>query len=465
MFSRDTYTERRKKLKMQMGKGMLLFLGHDEVPMNGPDNTLPFHQNSTFLYYFGLDFPGLAATIDIDSGEEVIYGDDIEIDDIVWMGPQTLLKDRANEIGVEITKPAASLHRDIHVAQKQNRKIHFLPEYLAKNQIKVFQLLDISPDEVKNGASVEFIKAVISQRSHKSDEEIRQIEQAHAITYDMHTTAMKMARPGAKEQDITGVLYGIPLRSGGYYSFPIILSTSGEILHNHSHNNVLQEGDMLLVDCGAENSKHYAADITRVTPVSGKFTSKQKEIYDIVLAAEEAGIAAISPGTPYKEVHLKAAKIVTNGLKDLGLMRGNTEEAVKAGAHALFFPHGLGHMMGLDVHDMEDLGENFVGYNDQFRRSDQFGLAYLRLAKKLKPGYVLTVEPGIYFIPALINDWSREKKHSEFLNYKKIEEYIGFGGIRIEDDVLVTESGYRVIGEKTIPKKPEDVEAMWGEKE
>ena len=463
MFAKSTYTARREILKKNPIGGLLLFLGHDEPPMNGPDNYLFYRQNSTFLYYFGIDKPGLAAIIDLDSGTETIYGDNYDIDDIVWMGPQESISEVAGKVGIETTKPYAELRKDLYTAKTQNRRIHFLPEYRSDNKIKLYNYIDVNPSEINSLASVEFIKAIIAQRSIKTSEEIFEIERAHAATYDMHTTAMRMAKPGVKEQDITGILYGIPIRHGGYYSFPIILSKQGEILHNHYHGNTLQDGDLLLVDCGAENGFHYAADITRVTPVNGKFSQRQRDIYDIVLQAENAGINGAKVGIPYREVHLNSAAIITEGLKNLGLMKGDTQDAVRSGAHALFFPHGLGHMMGLDVHDMEDLGEDYVGYDDDFKRSDQFGLAYLRLAKKLEPGFVLTVEPGIYFIPDLFNKWREEKINADFLNYDKIEKYLDFGGIRIEDDILITEDGPKVIGNKEIPKKPEDVEAMWAE--
>jgi Xaa-Pro aminopeptidase len=463
MFEAKTYIRRREKLKKHINNGLLLFLGHDELPMNYPDNTYKFRQNSTFLYFFGLDKPGLAAVIDLDSGEEILFGDDLEVDDIVWMGPQPTMREMGALVGVANTQPYGNLAEVIKKAKSQGREIHFLPEFTAENKIKLFNLLGINPADIKNGASKEFIKGVVALRSVKAEEEIAEIEEAHLITYEMHTRAMRLAKPGRMEQHITGIVEGIPISYGGYISFPVILSRNGAILHNHFHGNELRDGDLMILDSGAENSSHYAADITRVTPVNGKFSPLQREVYEIVLKAEEEGIQSVAPGVSYREVHLKAARIITEGLRAMGNMKGNVDDSVAAGAHALFFPHGHGHMLGLDVHDMEDLGEDYVGYDNTVKRSEQFGLAYLRLAKKLEPGYVLTVEPGIYFMRELTDLWKAEKRHQDFINYDEVEKMIGFGGIRIEDDVLVTETGYRVIGENEIPKKPDEVETTWAE--
>jgi Xaa-Pro aminopeptidase len=279
------------------------------------------------------------------------------------------------------------------------------------------------------------------------------------ISYEMHTTAMKMARPGIVESDISGAIEGIALQRGSGVAFPVILSVNGQILHNHAHGNIMQEGDLLVNDSGAQTNMNYAGDITRTIPVSGKFTSMQRDIYEIVLKAQVDSIEVIKPGSSYRDIHLLAAETIATGLKELGLMKGNIQDAVAQGAHALFFPHGLGHMMGLDVHDMENFGEQYVGYDESVQRSQQFGLAYLRLAKSLKPGYVLTVEPGIYFIPDLINQWKNSNKFENYIEYTKITEYLSFGGIRIEDDVLVTETGNRILG-KAIPKTVKDVESM-----
>ncbi|MEI8202020.1 MAG: aminopeptidase P family protein [Bacteroidota bacterium] len=458
MFIKEVYIQRRKELRMHMKNGVVLFLGNNDTPMNYPGNTYHFRQDSTFLYYFGLDFPGLAATIDLESGEEIIYGNDFDIDDIIWMGPQESIQHQAAKVGVAKTKPGVALDDFIAKTHKQKRILHFLPPYRADNKIKLHQLTHISFDNLKY-ASVELIKTVVKQRSIKDDFEIAEIERFMEVGYLMHTTAMKMAKPGVVEQEIAGAIEGIALSCGGVVSFPVILSKRGETLHNHSHNNLLKKGDLLLIDAGAESPLHYATDHTRVAPVGGKFSEKQKDIYEIVLKANMDAIKAIQPGVPYKEIHLLAAKVIAEGLKDLGIMKGNTEDAVANGAHAMFFPHGLGHMMGLDVHDMEDLGEDYVGYDEEVSRSNQFGTAYLRLARKLQPGFVLTVEPGIYFIPELIQQWKSEDRFNDYINYQKAIEYIGFGGVRIEDDVLVTPDGYKVFG-KPIPKTVADVEEM-----
>jgi Xaa-Pro aminopeptidase len=347
----------------------------------------------------------------------------------------------------------------LNKAVKDKRKIHFLPPYREEQIAKYIAYLDMNRDVLLKKASIPLIKAVVEQRSVKIDEEIIEIEKAHAIAYDMHKAAMQMVKSGIYERDIAGNIEGIAIAAGGYVAFPVILSRHGEILHNHYHGNLLRDGDMVINDSGAENSMHYASDITRTIPVSGKFSVQQKEIYEIVLKAQNESIAASKPGVKNKDIHLKAALIITEGLKELGIMRGDTQEAVKKGAHALFFPHGLGHMMGLDVHDMENLGEDYVGYDREVKRSDQFGLAYLRLGKKLQSGYVITIEPGIYFIPELIRTWQKEKKFGEFIAYERLDNYIEFGGIRIEDDIVVTNDGSQIIG-KPIPKSIEEVEEI-----
>jgi Xaa-Pro aminopeptidase len=427
--------------------------------MNYPGNPYHYRQDSTFLYYWGLDEPGLAAVIDLDEGREMIFGYDFTVDDIVWMGPQPTLKERAAKVGVKRTATDGELADFLTGALQKHRRVHFLPQYRADNLQKIEKLLGIHPRLVNDYASEKLIKAVVAQRSIKSKEEIDEIEAALDIAYEMHVHAMKNARPGKYEREIAGVMEGIALSLGKGVSFPIIFSIHGETLHNHYHGNLMKKGDIAVNDCGAESLNYYASDITRTIPVSGKFTRQQKDIYQLVLNAQLNAIRAMKPGVKFKKVHLIAAKTIAGGLIEMKFMKGNVDEAVKAGAHALFMPHGLGHMMGLDVHDMENLGEDYVGYDDKTKRSEQFGLAYLRMAKELEPGHVMTVEPGIYFIPELIDLWKGEKKHTQFINYDKVEKFRTFGGIRIEDDVLVTEKGHKILG-KPIPKTIEEVEQL-----
>ena len=459
MFDSAIYVQRRDRLKEQLESGLVLFLGNEESPMNYPGNPYHFRQDSSFLYFFGLDFPSLAGVIDIDGNRDIIFGNDVDIEDIIWMGFQPSMKERAGKVGVNETSPLDKLEETIKQAAQQGKKIHYLPPYRPETELKLSRLLGVDSDEAKRNVSVELITAVVAQRSVKIKEEVDEIEMAHAVTLEMHTTAMRMAKPGVYEKEIAGKIEGIALSSGLNISFPIILTTNGQILHNHYHGNVLKEGRLLVNDSGAESALHYAADITRTIPVGGKFTQKQREIYEVVLNAQETAIQSIRPDIKNRAIHLKAAKTIADGLKELELMKGDMDEAVNEGAHALFFPHGLGHMMGLDVHDMEDLGEDYVGYDENIKRSDQFGIAYLRLAKELQPGYVVTVEPGVYFIPALIDKWKGENKFTQFINYEKVEDYREFGGVRLEDDVLVTEDGHRVIG-KVIPKTPDEVEEI-----
>lgn len=459
MFEKSIYINRRNELKNKNLKGVALFLGNVESPMNYLANTFHFRQDSSFLYFFGLDFPGLAGVVDFDSGKDYIFGDDVDIEDIIWMGPQVSLQENATKAGVENTAPSKKLFDFIGDAVKQGRKIHFLPPYRGENKILLEKLLGISVLKVNEFVSVELIKAIVTLRSVKEPWEIEEIEKACATGYEMHVTAMKMAKPGVWEQKIAGTLEGIANAGGGMLSFPIILSQNGETLHNHNHSQILQEGRLMITDAGAETALHYSSDFTRTVPVGGKFTTKQREIYKIVLAANNKAKELTRPGVTYLSVHLAVAEVIASGLKDLGLMKGNVEEAVKNGAHAMFFPHGLGHMMGLDVHDMEDLGQIYVGYDDETRPVDQFGTAYLRLGRKLQPGFVITNEPGIYFIPALIDKWQNEKINTEFINFNKVNEYRDFGGIRLEDDILVTETGSKILG-KRVPVNPNEVEEI-----
>ncbi|MEN8117494.1 MAG: aminopeptidase P family protein [Bacteroidota bacterium] len=459
MFHKNTYINRRRSLKSKGLKGVGLILGNGESPMNYRDNTYHYRQDSSFLYFFGLDIPGLAGVVDFDSGEDYIFGDDVDIEDIIWMGPQVSLKKNAAKAGVVNTAPFAKLFDFISDALKQGRKVHFLPPYRGENKILLEKMLGISSFNINENASLEFIKAVISIREIKEPQEIEEIKKACATGFEMHVTAMKMAQPGTWEQKIAGTIEGIALAGGGMTSFPIILSQNGETLHNHDHSQILKKGNLMLTDAGAESLLHYASDFTRTVPVGGKFTQKQREIYEIVLAANNKATELTKPGVTYLSVHLAAAEVIALGLKDLGLMKGDVSEAVKNGAHAMFFPHGLGHMMGLDVHDMEDLGQIYVGYDDEIRPVDQFGTAYLRLGKKLKPGFVITNEPGCYFIPALIDKWQAEGINKDFINFEKVNEYRDFGGIRLEDDILVTETGSEIIGER-IPITPDEIEEI-----
>jgi Xaa-Pro aminopeptidase len=459
MFNRETYIARRQQLRQKITNGIVLLLGNVDSPMNYADNTYYFRQDSSFLYFFGLDFQNLAAVIDVDSGEDVIFGDDVSIEDIIWMGPQIPLREKAERVGVVRTESCKNLGTIIGKAIQSGRKIHFLPPYRAENKLLLNELLGISVSRQKAYASLELIKAIISLRSIKEVQEIEEIRKACAVGYQMHVTAMKMVKAGVWEQTIAGTIEGIANAGGGMVSFPVILSQNGETLHNHNHASTLQNGRLMLVDAGAEVGSHYASDFTRTVPVSGKFTQKQREIYEIVLAANNRGRELTKPGSTYLSVHLAVAEVIASGLKEIGLMKGDVKEAVRNGAHALFLPHGLGHMLGLDVHDMEDLGQIYVGYDDETRPVDQFGTAYLRMGRKLEPGFVITNEPGIYFIPALIEKWKTEKINTDFINFDRLTEYIDFGGIRLEDDILVTETGCEILGDR-IPITPDEVENM-----
>lgn len=459
MFSADTYRQRRARLRSQVETGLILFPGNAESPMNYPDNPYPFRQDSSFLYFFGLDLANLTAVIDVDSEREVIFGDDLTVEDLVWMGRQPALRDQCEEVGVLEALPLKKLDTVLRDAVREGRQIHFLPQYRAENVLRITRSLGIAPGEIPRRVSESLIKAVVAQRSIKSHEEIEEIEIALTIAHEMHTHAMALSKPGMYEREVVGAMEGIALSRGGHLSFPTIFSIHGEILHNHHHGNVMSEGDIVVNDSGAEAPSHYASDITRTIPVGGRFTEQQRHLYEIVLRAQTQAIEAVKPGVEFRNTHRLASEVLVSGLKELGLMKGDVEEAVEAGAHALFFPCGVGHMMGLDVHDIEGLREDYVGYTDTIERRPEFGWRSLRLAKALEPGFVVTVEPGIYFIPELIDRWEAERKFEPFINYDAVDGYRDFGGIRIEDDLLVTDTSHRLLG-KPIPKTIENVEEM-----
>ncbi len=460
MFEPKTYNERRKRLKDQVRSGLILLLGNDDSPMNYLDNPYHFRQDSSFLYFFGLSYAGLAGIIDVDENKDTLFGNELTVDDIVWMGTQPSLKEKSGRVGVEYTLPYDQLETALTQAKQQNRPIHFLPPYRPEHRLKIFNMLDNHPSQVQEQVSVELIQAVVEQRNKKTIEEIEEIEKAVNVSADMHLTAYEMAGPGMTEAHVAAAVYEVALASGMELSFPIFATIHGETLHNHYHGNTLKSGDLFLLDAGAETAMGYAGDLSSTLPVDPTFTERQKEIYRVALSAHEAAVQALKPGVPFKEIHLMACKGIAEGMKDLGFMKGDPDEAVAEGAHALFFPCGLGHMMGLDVHDMENLGEVYVGYAGR-PKSTQFGLKSLRLARPLKPGFVLTIEPGIYFIPELIDMWREEKKFVDFIDYDKVSGYKDFGGLRNEENYLITETGYRRLG-KPVPMAIEEVEGIRG---
>ncbi|MFI3315275.1 MAG: aminopeptidase P family protein [Rikenellaceae bacterium] len=458
MFSKEIYTARRNQLRSKIKSGIIIILGNSESPMNYPANGFHFIQDSTFTYFFGLDHADYVGVIDVDADTDSIYGDDPSIDDIIWMGDLPSLSEMASEVGVNSTAPSADLRDKIEVAIRLGRKIHFLPPYRAEHTLFYSSLLGISSDSISKYVSAELIRAVVSLREIKSSEEIKEIHKACNIGYKMHTTAMQMCKEGVTEREIAGAIEGVALSYGRGVSFHNIVSQNGQTLHNHTHDNTLEKGRLLLVDAGVLSTSGYCSDFTRTMPVGGKFTPIQKDIYGVLTNAFESTFSQIKPGVLYKDVHLSTCKVITEGLISMGLMKGDADSAVAAGAHALFMPHGLGHQMGMDVHDMEGLGETYVGYDDEVERSTQFGLGNLRMGKRLKKGHVLTVEPGIYFIPALLAKWEKEGINRSFINYDKVREFLNFGGCRVEDDVVVTENGMQVLGKKRVPYTATQIE-------
>ncbi|MGG5506440.1 MULTISPECIES: aminopeptidase P family protein [unclassified Myroides] len=461
MFSSQTYSKRREVLIQKMGRqGIVLFLGNGEYPINFEDNTYPFRQDSTFLYYFGIQQPHLAAIIDLDENRTVVFGDEMSIDALVWMGRQETLRAKCEKSGVVETRSFGELAHYLAMALTTQRTIHYLPPYQPANKILLGELLQLSIADFK--PSTAFIQAVVSQREIKEEQEISEIEKALTVSNKMHLAAMRLARPGVKEYEIAAAIQQIAAQENCALAYPSIVTVKGGILHNHYQGNTLQSGQLLLNDSGCETARGYASDLTRTFPVDRTFTTEQRELYQVVLDAFEGAKSKLKAGVKFKEVHLHAALILSQGLIDFGLMKGNAEDAVAAHAHTMFFQCGLGHMMGLDVHDMEDLGEQYVGYTATDPKETQlFGLKSLRLGKALKPGHVLTVEPGIYFIPELIERWEAEKKYADFIHYEKLNQYKGFGGIRIEDNFLIEEKGYRQLGPELI-RTIEEIEEVRG---
>ncbi len=456
MFAKETYVQRRALLKQRIGSGLLLFLGNDECGLNYEDNTFRYRQDSTFLYYFGLSFAGLAAIIDVDNDREIIFGDELTIDHIVWMGTQPTLKEKSERVGIGETQPYAHIAGYLREASGKGRRVHYLPPYRAEHRLKLMDWLGIPPS--RQEASVDFIKAVVAQRNYKTPEEIAEIERACDVTADMHIAAIKFLRPGMYEYEVVAEMNRVAQSNNCELSFATIATINGQTLHNHFHGNRVKPGDLFLIDAGAEVESGYAGDMSSTLPADKTFSPRQRAVYEIQNAMHTAAVEALRPGIPYMQVYELSARVMVEGMKNLGLMKGDAGDAVREGAHALFYPHGLGHMMGLDVHDMENLGERWVGYNGQ-PKSTQFGRKSLRLAIPLEPGFVHTVEPGIYFIPELIDRWRAEKKFTDFINYERVEAYRDFGGIRNEEDYLITETGARRLGKK-IPLTPEEVEAL-----
>ncbi len=465
MFDKATYANRRAQLKKLVKDGVIILFGNNESPCNFPANGYyPFRQDSTFLYYFGQNRDGLVGVIDIDNDIETLVGNDIDIEDIVWYGSVDSVHNMAERVGVKNSAPMKSLKTICNDAMRQKRRIHFLPPYRHDIKIQIFDLLGIHPVQQKEAASMELIKAVVKMRSTKETQEIEELERAAVIGYKMHTTAMRLTKPGITEKYVGGQVDGVANSYGAMVSFPTIFSQHGEIMHGNPSMAVLEAGRLALCDAGAETINNYCSDNTRTFPVSGKFTERQREIYSIVEACHDYVLKVAKPGIKYFDVHLAVCKLMTDRLKELGLMKGDTEEAVAAGAHAMFLPHGLGHMMGMDVHDMENLDQINVGFDEETRpRLDQFGTNCLRMGRRLEEGFVVTDEPGIYFIPALIDDWKASGHCKEFINFDKLETYKDFGGIRIEDDVLITKDGCRFIGKDRIPYHPDDIEDFMAE--
>jgi len=459
LFEKNIYTNRRLALSKKIKDGIILFLGNEESSMNYKDNWYPFRQDSNFLYYFGLNVAGLAAIIDTESGDEIIFGDELTIEDIVWTGPLPSVKEMASAVGVIKTEDADKLAAYISTAIQNKRTIHITPPYRPENKIKLAALFNCNVDNLAAYVSVSLIKAIVSQRSYKEACEVEEMHKASCISADMHLAGMYYAKPGMKEFEVMTKVKEVAYANNGSLSFNPIVTIHGETLHNLYCGNTIQEGQLLLCDAGASNDMQYAGDLTTTYPVGKKFTALQKEVYEIVLHAHNTAVAMLKPGVLFRDVYLTASQKIVEGMQAMGIMKGNASEAVAAGAHAMFFQCGLGHMIGLDVHDMEDLGEPYVGYTDTLKKSTQFGIKSLRLGRALEPGFTLTVEPGVYCIPALMDQWKAEKTYEDFINYEALESLRHFSGVRVEEDYLVTNTGALLLGKK-LPMTIAEVEAI-----
>ena len=463
MFTADIYSARRAELRRRIGKGIILLPGNVESPFNYPNNTFHFRQDSTFMYFFGHSVPALAGVIDVESGEETLYGDDFTVEDIIWMGPQPTIRDFADEVGVAVSKPMAKLQEDVRRAISLGREVHYLPPYRGETILMMSDMLGIHPSMLHARKSWDLLFAVAEMRERKGEEEIAALEEAFEIGYQMHTAAMRNTRAGRTEHEVAGIVDGMALRYGTGVSVTTILSQHGEVLHNHDHSGTMQDGRLVLCDAGGEHLNGYVSDHTRTFPVHGKFTQKQKDIYNIVLAAHDAAAASLRPDMMYTEYSDAAFHTLIEGLKGLDLVRGSVDDAIAAGAAYLFMPHGLGHGIGLDVHDCENIGERSFSFAEVEERAKQSACCITRAWWRLQPGTVLSNEPGIYFVPDLIDKYKAEGKCKGIVNYDKLEEYRDFGGIRLEDDMIVTATGSKQIGSKQIPITIEDVEAVLGQ--
>ena len=462
---KSTYIRRRAQLKKDMGSGLLLFLGNDEVGMNYADNTYPFRQDSTLLYFFGLDYAGLAAVIDVDEDREIVFGNELTIDDIVWTGIQPSLKDKCSEIGISDTMPMNELKNYLDKARAKGQSIHFLPPYRGDHKVWLCELLGVEPAAQTAKASVPFIKAVIAQRNYKDEEEIRLIEESVDLSTEMHLAAYQTVGPGIHESQVAAAVEEVACRHGNALAFPTIATTQGQVLHNHGFIHQLKEGDIFLLDAGAETKSHYCGDLSSSMPVGEKFTERQEVIYQIHLASFQVAVDTLKLGVPFREAHIAAATKIAEGMKDLGLMKGDPAEAAELGAYALFFPCGLGHMVGLDVHDMENLGEQYVGYAEGQVKSTQFGFKSLRFARPLEVGFVFTIEPGIYFIPELMDKWQAERQFEDFICYDKLDAWRNFTGLRNELNYVMTRDGARRLGTVKKPMSLEEVYAAKGNRQ
>ena len=439
-FSTDTYKIRRQYLRQRMGSGKLFLMGNEESSMNYKDNCYRFVQDSTFLYYFGINQPGLYAMIDAEGGEDIIFGNELSIDDIIWTGPLPTLKERAESVGVLKVRPPHEIKNQI------DKSTLFLPPYRPEHRFKINEIFDVPFEQIDEKISLDLLLMISEQRSIKSEEEINQMHEACTFSGEAHKALMRSATSEMYEHQLVGIFEKVGMDRNVHTGYPTICSINGQVLHNHHYHNKLKKGRLVLVDGGLNSSGGYAGDLTRTFPVDVAFTSRQKDIYNVVYEGFMHAVDIGKPGMLFRDLHLQTAVRLTEGMIALGIMKGNAEDAVADGAHTLFFPHGLGHLIGLDVHDLENFGEEHIGYLPDLQKSKEFGLKSLRLGKAMKEGYTVTIEPGIYFIPELMAKKKADGLHSDFINYEKVAQYSDFGGIRLEDNFVMRSSGFEKLG-------------------
>jgi Xaa-Pro aminopeptidase len=465
MLSADHLRRRRREFLAMLARPVLLFAG-GECPRNLPANCYPYRADSNFLFFFGSAEPDACAFFDPD-GEVTLFLKERSVESALWMGPLPPFDEARESMDVDRVLDVERLEEHIRRLAR-GRKIESLAVADSASQVRARAIAgaDLEFRDPKKLASLELRRALAKLRVRKAAEELGEMREAASVTSRAFHATMSATRPGVSEGELYARVVRCFTAESACEAYATTLSVRGEVLHNHRHHHRLERGDLVLMDAGAEVSSGYACDVTRTWPVSGRFNAEQRSVYEVVLAAQEAAIALVRHGVPYRDVHLRAAEVITEGLIELGVLRGTASHLVERGAHALFFPHGVGHLLGLDVHDLRSFGDEIL-YAEGRSRSDQFGMNVLRFDLDLSTGMVVTIEPGVYFVPAILHDKTHRERFSDVVRFDRAERYLaandgrGFGGIRIEDDVLATDSDPDVLT-SAIPKSVSEIERVVG---